>query len=95
MFLLVVKTWVPFIQGSYVPSFVEADPLFLEKMNIEKVYKDRLTDGQTDDGRQVIGKAHELSFCHENNKADVYILCICDCDWKHVKWETMEVYLFQ
>ena len=84
MFLLVVRTRVPFIQGSYVPSFVEADPVFLKKMNIEKNYKDRLTDGQTYDGRQVIGKAHELSFCHENNKADVFILRIyknCDCDW--------------
>ena len=54
------ETWIPFTQGCLVPSLVEIGPLVLEKkMKMWEVY--RQTDGQTDDGWQVIRKAH-LSF---------------------------------
>ena len=61
------QTWIPFTQGCFVPSLVEIGPVVLKKkMKMWKVYRqtdgrDRQTDGQIDDGRQVIRKAH-LSF---------------------------------
>ena len=54
------QTWIPFTQGYFVPSLVEIGPVVLEKkIKMWKIY--RQTDGQTDDGRQVVRKAH-LSF---------------------------------
>ena len=58
------KTWIPFTQVCYVPSLVEIGLVVLEKMKIWKVYRrtdgwtDRRKDRQTDNGRQVIRKAH-------------------------------------
>ena len=40
------QTWIPFTQGSFVPSLVEIGPVVLEKMKMWKVY--RRTDGRTD-----------------------------------------------
>ena len=55
------QTWIPFTQEDFVPSLVEIGPVVLEKkMKMWKVYRqtDGRTDGRTDDGRQVIRKAH-------------------------------------
>ena len=67
------QTWIPFIQGYFVPSLVEISQVVLEKKMNEK-FTDGRTDRQTDDGRQVIRKAHlsfqfrwakkTLNFCH-------------------------------
>ena len=54
------QTWIPSTQGCFVLSLVEICQVVLEKKSkIGKVY--RQTDRQTDNGRQVIRKAH-LSF---------------------------------
>ena len=49
------QTWIPFIQGYFVPSLVKIGPVVLEKkMKMWKVFRqtdrqtDRLTDGRTD-----------------------------------------------
>ena len=60
------QTWIPYTQGYmyFVPSLVEIGPVVLDKkMKMWKVFRqtDGRTDGRTDDGRQVIRKAH-LSF---------------------------------
>ena len=55
------QTWIPFTQGYFVPSLVEIGLVVLEKkMKMWKVYRqtDGRTDGWTNDGRQVIRKAH-------------------------------------
>ena len=56
------QIWIPLTQGCFVPRLVEIDPVVQEKMNnVKSLQTDGQTEGQTDDGRQVIRKAH-LSF---------------------------------
>ena len=51
------QTGIPITQGCFVPSLVKIGPVVLEKKSkIGKVY--RWTDGQTEDRRQAIRKAH-------------------------------------
>ena len=48
------QNWIPSTQGCFVPNLVQIGPVVLEKkIKLWKVYeqKDRLIDGQTDDGR--------------------------------------------
>ena len=51
------QTWIPITQGCLVPSLVEIRPVVLEK----KMKMWKFTDRRTDNGQQVIRKAH-LSF---------------------------------
>ena len=47
------QTWIPIIQGCFVPSFVEIGPVVLEKkMKMWKVYDNDNNDNDNDDGQR-------------------------------------------